>query len=227
MMIGTFVLVIVFLPVYGALSFYYSSYTYAYAWTISAAYLTGVNAAVVVCLMLISIALLLLMNQWMIRWRLQEPHTSTTTSTTTLQEVVLKVEEECAMTGRCIYESLLSLPLLILLVWSLFLVDMAGDVTGFFQAIWIVFVLGIVGFVWNYLNRTLLLINTSRIREVREEEEKEKKKKQEGGSYYEEGIELRETTVITNNISNRRSNSYGHSRSEEVVIDSPLHVEVV
>ncbi len=57
------------------------------------------------------------------------------------------------MAGRFMYESLLSLPLLILVVWSLFLFDIAGDEVGFFQSIWIVLVLGLVGGVWNYVNR--------------------------------------------------------------------------
>jgi hypothetical protein len=39
--------VIVFLPVYGVLSFFASTYTYKYAWTISSAFLSGTNAGIV------------------------------------------------------------------------------------------------------------------------------------------------------------------------------------
>jgi hypothetical protein len=39
--------VIVFLPVFGVLSFFASTYTYKYAWTISSAFLSGTNAGIV------------------------------------------------------------------------------------------------------------------------------------------------------------------------------------
>jgi hypothetical protein len=83
------------------------------------------------------------------------------TTESTLQQMERKVNGECEMAGRFVYESLMSLPLLILIVWSLFLFDIAGDEVGFFQAIWIVFALGLIGILWSYANRKELQVKSS------------------------------------------------------------------
>ncbi len=136
-------------------------------------------------------------------------HLSSTTSIgSTLRQVVEKVEEECAMTAKFVYESLLSLPLLILCVWSLFLFDIAGDEVGFFQAIWIVFVFGIIGLLWNYCNR----------REVsrRNGADVDSPGRQEN----ELGIELRDTV-----IAEKREDL--DNASIHMKTDNPLHVQVM
>jgi hypothetical protein len=134
----------------------------------------------------------------------------------TLQQMEKKVNRECAMAGRFVYESLMSLPLLILIVWSLFLFDIAGDEVGFFQAIWIVFVLGLVGIGWSFLNRNL--ISSSRDSDAMDSNSLAIQSMETSSI---NGIELREGSLAS--FSSRNDEGKNSSQNNMAISANPLH----
>jgi Leucine-rich repeat (LRR) protein len=97
---STLYVVLVFLPVYAALDYYYGTHTYAYAWSVSAAYLSGPTAAALEIVFYCGLLAVLTVGFTMLTHTLQDNSPAAHhTSTTNVSASAGITREKCCLYG--------------------------------------------------------------------------------------------------------------------------------
>eukprot|EP01034_Spumella_vulgaris_P025053 gene25053-31463_t len=128
----TLFLLFVSMPIYVALNFYYSSYKVVYAWQLSASYLTGFTAAVILLRVLLVFLLFLFIGRFITSIQLMNSSEHDNLST-----YLRILNSECRGAREQVAESSGMLVLVSSIFYSFFLLDTLGDEIGWRHALWI------------------------------------------------------------------------------------------